>query len=126
MLILHVCQTCADTVNAGAAGVGGGKRLLEALRLAVSQHPLAGQVHLAPVNCLMACSEGCNVALSAPNKTCYVLGRWAANADSVATILQYLELYAASPDGDLPLRTWPEAARGHCVARIPPTLTVRD
>ncbi|HXH02575.1 MAG TPA: DUF1636 domain-containing protein [Candidatus Competibacteraceae bacterium] len=118
-ITLYVCQTCTDTTCPGAAGMGGGGRLRDHLLAALREHPAAEAVRLHPTNCLMACTEGCNVALSAPGRMQYVLGRFPASAESAAAILDYAALYAASPDGTVPYRQWPEAVKGHFLARIP-------
>ena len=81
-------------------------------------------VHLAPVECLSACSQGCSVALSGPGRWSYVYGRLSdANAGDVVA---GAAAYAAAPDGIVPWRARPEIFRKQSLARIPPIATLPE
>jgi len=67
----------------------------------------------------MACDSHCNVALRAPGKICYVVGRMRPDAESARTLLDYFALYARSETGQVPYRRWPPGIKGHFVARVP-------
>ena len=72
------------------------------------------------VSCLMGCSHGCNVAIQAPGKLAYTLGRFTPDAEAAAGIVDYAELHAQSDSGQVPFRQWPQAIKGHFVTRHPP------
>ena len=70
-------------------------------------------------SCLMGCAHGCNIAIQAPGKLTYVLGRFEADTDSAEGLVAYADLHAQSDNGRVPFRSWPQAVKGHFVSRIP-------
>ncbi len=72
------------------------------------------------VSCLMGCSHGCNVAIQAPGKLAYTLGRFEPTEEAAAGIVAYAELHAESASGQVPFRQWPAAIKGHFITRHPP------
>ncbi|GHA56191.1 hypothetical protein GCM10008927_22420 [Amylibacter ulvae] len=70
-------------------------------------------------SCLMGCERACNIAIQSADKLQYVLGRFDANADDAKGIIDYALLYNASETGQVPYKTWPQAIKGHFVARLP-------
>lgn len=70
--------------------------------------------------CLFACAEFCTVHLRAPGKVSYVLGRFAPDEEAARAILDYAVHYAASQDGRVAYRDWPEGVKGHFITRSPP------
>ena len=76
--------------------------------------------------CLMGCTHGCNVAIQGRDKLCYTLGRFEATAEAAEGIVGWAVLHAASPTGQVPYRTWPEAVKGHFVTRHPPLPDATD
>ena len=114
------CSTCRFSADArDNGGVRGGIRLIEALR-AVQAEPGYAGVAIEEMPCLFACQAHCAVHLRAPGKIGYVLGRFAPDAEAARAILDYAVRYAASEDGQVPYREWPEGAKGHFLVRTPP------
>ncbi|MEH7827586.1 DUF1636 domain-containing protein [Gemmobacter denitrificans] len=113
--LLHVCTTCRREGAAPPDGPRPGAQLLAALLA----EPLPEGVAILPVECLSACSNGCAVALSAPDKWTYVYGRMDPETHAAA-ILQGAAAYAATADGLVPWRERPEIFRKQSLARIPP------
>lgn len=70
--------------------------------------------------CLMACINGCTVALSATGKMQYLLGPWPADADSAGAIVEFALQHAASPSGVVANDIWPVAVTMRFLGRIPP------
>ena len=68
----------------------------------------------------MGCSHGCNVAIQAPGKLAYTLGRFDADQDAAEAIVEYAELHANSETGQVPFKQWPQGVKGHFVTRHPP------
>ena len=40
-------------------------------------------------------------------------------AEAAEAIVDFARRYAASPDGAVPYRDWPEGMKGHFIARLP-------
>ncbi len=72
------------------------------------------------VSCLMGCKRACNVAVQAPGKLAYVLGGFAPTREAAEAVVAYAAAHAESASGQVPFRAWPEAVKGHFVARLPP------
>lgn len=72
------------------------------------------------VSCLMGCSHGCNVAIQAPGKLAYTLGRFTPDAEAAEAIVAYAALHAESGTGQVPYKQWPQGVKGHFVTRHPP------
>ncbi|MCA6116775.1 DUF1636 domain-containing protein [Bradyrhizobium sp. WSM 1738] len=110
---LHVCITCRAGQSLREGEITPGARLHRAILAGVPE-----DIHVVPVECLSACSQGCSVALSAPGRWSYVYGRLSdLNAPDV---IAGAAAYAAAPDGIVPWRSRPEIFRKQSLARIPP------
>lgn len=72
------------------------------------------------VSCLMGCKQGCNVAIQAQGKLSYTIGNFEPLDDAAAGIVDYATKHAASENGQVPYREWPQAIKGHFVTRHPP------
>ncbi|AHE54712.1 DUF1636 domain-containing protein [Sphingomonas sanxanigenens] len=121
-----VCSTCrhAPDARTDAAGVTGGARLAAALRAMQAGDPRYAGIAVQDMPCLFACSTPCAVHLRAPGRIGYVLGRFAPDAASARAILDYAVHHAASAEGQVPYRDWPEGVKGHFIVRVPPAGTI--
>ncbi|MGH1559316.1 DUF1636 family protein [Caulobacter segnis] len=54
----------------------------------------------------------------------YVLGRFEPTIEAARAILDYAVAYAASAEGVVPYRQWPEGVKGHFIVRVPPAGTL--
>ncbi|MEO1562147.1 MAG: DUF1636 domain-containing protein [Pseudomonadota bacterium] len=112
---LIICNTCKrDREAPRLDGKTCGEELAEQVK------KIAGDLRVEQQSCLMGCERACNIALSAPGKLSYVLGKFDPTEDAATAIVEYARLYQASETGQVPYRTWPEGVKGHFVARIPP------
>jgi predicted metal-binding protein len=113
-----VCNTCRVSIDAREDGDGirGGALLAAALR------EIAGDcgVAIQEMPCLFNCAQHCSIHLRAPGKIGYVLGRFEPTAEAARAILDYAVAYAASDEGVVPYRQWPEGVKGHFIVRVPP------
>jgi predicted metal-binding protein len=111
-----VCTTCrfAPDQPHGPDGRTGGQTLLVQLR------KLAAGVKISEQACLWGCNRPCNVFMRDSERFCYFAGGFAPTAQSAEAILAWFALHGATVDGQVPFRTWPDAMRGHFVARVPP------
>lgn len=118
--VITVCDTCKteNTLSPDAAEKDGAKlaALVETANLANTD------VTVRRHSCLMGCSHGCNIAIQAPDKLTYVLGRFEPTEDAAKGIVEYAALHSQSALGQVPFKQWPQAIKGHFVSRIP-TLT---
>jgi predicted metal-binding protein len=72
------------------------------------------------VSCLMGCKSGCNVAVQGTGKLCYTLGDFVPDGETATAIVAWAARHAASDNGQVPYRDWPQAVKGHFVTRHPP------
>ena len=117
-----VCNTCrlAKDQPSDDGGRRGGQLLADLLRDVQKARPDYAAVAIQEMPCLFACGEHCTVHLRAPDKISYVLGRFAPTLKDATAILDYAAQYAASPEGVVPYRQWPEGVKGHFITRMPP------
>ncbi len=113
-----VCNTCRFSAEERETpdGVRGGALLAAALREAADGTGVAIQ----EMPCLFNCSQHCSIHLRAPGKIGYVLGRFEPTAEAAQAIVDYALAYAASDEGVVPYRQWPEGVKGHFIVRVPP------
>ena len=117
---ITVCDTCKrDDWNAEVDSQTDGEKLA-ALVEASAASDVTGDVRTRRVSCLMGCSHGCNIAIQAPGKLAYTLGRFDPSQDAADGIVEYAAKHAASASGQVPFREWPIAIKGHFVTRHPP------
>ncbi|MEW5685207.1 MAG: DUF1636 domain-containing protein [Pseudomonadota bacterium] len=117
-----VCSTCkfAPEDRDDPHGVAGGQRLFEAIS-AAALDPRFATLAVSQVECLWSCSQHCNIHLRAPGKCSYVAGRFSPDGREAEAILQFALAYAASADGAVPYRQWPDGVKGHFITRSPPS-----
>lgn len=113
-----VCNTCrvSEAERETADGVRGGALLAAALREIAEGSGVAVQ----EMPCLFNCAQHCSIHLRAPGKIGYVLGRFEPTVEAARAILDYAMAYAASDEGVVPYRQWPEGVKGHFIVRVPP------
>lgn len=114
-----VCTTCRWSASKAvdAAGVSGGRRLLEAVAAAAQDAP---KLRVEEQACLWACKSHCTVYLAQAGKPAYLAGTFAPTAEAAEAIVAFARHYAASPDGAVAYRDWPEGVMGRFIARLPP------
>ena len=117
-----VCSTCRHSRKDrdDAHGVRGGARLAAAVRDVAAADPLYAGIAVEEMACLFACTDFCTVHLRAPGKIGYVLGRFAPDSDAARAILDFAVHHAASSEGQVPYRDWPQGVKGHFIVRVPP------
>ena len=114
---ITICDTCKrDDWDADTHSTTHGEDLAALVENAAADSP----VKTRRVSCLMGCTHGCNVAIQAPGKLAYTLGRFEPVQDAADGIVAYAEKHAESDTGQVPFREWPQAIKGHFVTRHPP------
>ena len=114
---ITVCDTCKrDDWNAETDAQTDGERLAIAVETAAE----GTDVKTRRVSCLMGCSHSCNIAIQAPGKLAYTLGKFDASTEPAEGIVEYAKKHAAAATGQVPFREWPQAIKGHFITRHPP------
>lgn len=123
MRSLVVCTTCKFSLNSKLAPDGrtGGETLLGHVRDALQE---AGRADVAvqPQACLWNCTRPCSVVLQDSDRFSYVTGGNAPTRAQAEAVIAWFDLHGQTPTGEVPIRQWPDAMRGHFIARIPPEL----
>lgn len=116
-----VCTTCRfpDGRKVDEQGQTGGQHMLAALRRALDAQPRA-DVEVVEQACLWNCTQSCSVALADDARFSYITGRHEPTLQQAEAILQWFDLHGQSTTGEVSFRSWPDAMRGHFIARIPP------
>lgn len=115
---ITVCDTCKrDGWEAGRGDGTDGEALAALVEAAAAGTP---DVEVRRHSCLMGCAGACNVALQAPGKMAYTLGRFDPTPEAAEGLVAYAALHAGQATGVVPYRQWPEAIKGHFVTRHPP------
>ena len=112
---ITVCDTCKR--DGWVAGATDGEALAALVEAAAAGVP---EVAVRRHACLMGCAAACNVALQAPGKMAYTLGRFEPTEAAAEGVVRYAALHAGQASGVVPYRQWPEAVKGHFVTRHPP------
>ncbi len=116
---ITICDTCKhEGWDATQATATDGEALAELVEAAARLSE--AQVQTRRVSCLMGCTHACNIAIQAPGKLAYTLGRFDPVPEDAEAIVDYAGRHAASETGQVPYREWPEGVKGHFVTRHPP------
>ena len=111
---LIICDTCKREGHQPLDGKTCGEQLAD---LILAKQPnLTVEKH----SCLMGCERACNIALQEDGKLSYVLGTFDPTEEAADGIIEYALMYQDAENGRVPYKQWPQAVKGHFVARIPP------
>ena len=116
--IITICETCKreDWKEKGLKESDGFELAQLIEKSSVTEEKVITRRH----SCLMGCDHGCNVPIQDNKKLSYVLGNFKPTSEDAEAIILYANLHANSTNGQVPYREWPQAIKGHFVARIPP------
>ena len=116
--IITICETCKreDWKEKGLKESDGFELAQLIEKSSVTEEKIITRRH----SCLMGCDHGCNVTIQDNKKLSYVLGNFKPTSEDAEAIILYANLHANSTNGQVPYREWPQAIKGHFVARIPP------
>lgn len=96
-----------------------GTRLFEQLNtLAKEKFPLT-QLEIQPVGCMWACSHGCVVAVSSPEKPTYFIVDLPPD-ESAAELLEFMQLYISNDKGAIAFKKLRELFSSATFVQIPP------
>jgi predicted metal-binding protein len=115
------CITCRHSAaeREGPDGLTGGEilaRHMEALLEEKQRHDIVVDRQ----SCLWSCLKHCNVFLQDTERYSYLAGGFTPAREMAEAILAWFDLHGASATGEVPFSAWPQAMRGHFIARFPP------
>jgi predicted metal-binding protein len=121
MRALVICNSCRfpDGRKIGDDGRSGGQTLLDAM-----SEVLRGQqrtdVRVVSQTCLWNCTQSCSVVFRDSDRYSYVTGRHEPSLAQASAILEWFDVHGQTAKGEVPFRQWPQAMKGHFIARMPP------
>lgn len=115
-----MCTTCRYSAaeKCGPDGATGGETLIAHMREALAAR--SSNLELQTQACLWNCKRHCSVILRDTARLSYFTGNHVPTRAQAEAILDWFELHGATETGEVPFKTWPDAMRGHFIARIPP------
>lgn len=115
------CTTCrfSGAEPLGPDGRTGGETLAAAMEKVLRDHQRS-DVKVARQACLWSCLRHCNVLFRDHRRYSYVAGDLKPSGETAEAMLAWFDLHGESETGEVPFRSWPQAMRGHFIARIPP------
>lgn len=118
---LVFCNTCRfpDGRKSDEQGRTGGQAMIETMRKVLAAKG-RNDVAVAEQSCLWNCTQSCSVVIRDSERFSYVTGRHAPGEEQAEAILAWFDLHGQTETGEVPFREWPDAMRGHFIARIPP------
>ncbi len=121
---LVFCNTCRfpDGRKTDDEGRTGGQVMIDAMRKVIADKG-RDDVTVVEQACLWNCTQSCSVAIRDSERFSYITGRHVPSVEQAEAILAWYDLHGATESGEVPFRQWPDAMRGHFVARIPPVRT---
>ena len=121
---LVFCNTCRfpDGRKTDDEGRTGGQVMIDAMRKVIAEKG-RDDVAIVEQACLWNCTQSCSVAIRDSERFSYITGSHVPSVEQAEAILAWYDLHGATESGEVPFRQWPDAMRGHFVARIPPVRT---
>jgi predicted metal-binding protein len=118
------CTTCRHSQEnrEGPDGLTGGETLARHME-AVLEERGRNDVGVARQVCLWSCTRYCNVLMQDERRYSYLAGGFKPDRAAAEAVLTWFDLHGATETGEVPFRTWPDAMRGHFIARFPPVET---
>jgi predicted metal-binding protein len=121
MRSLVLCNTCRfpDGRKLADDGRSGGQTLIAELRSLLADIGRS-DVQVEEQSCLWNCTQSCSVAIRDTERFSYITGKHVATRAQAEAILQWFDAHGETETGEVPFKLWPDAMRGHFIARIPP------
>jgi predicted metal-binding protein len=116
---LVICSTCKFSSESKTAPDGrtGGETLIAHMRDALAERP---DVQLETQLCLWNCTRFCSVVFQDDQRYSYVTGSNAPTREQAEAIVAWFDAHGETETGEVPFKLWPQAMRGHFIARVPP------
>jgi predicted metal-binding protein len=121
MRSLVFCNTCkfSDGRKTNEQGCSAGQILIAEMRALLADKGRS-DVDVVEQTCLWNCAQSCSVAIRDSKRFSYITGRHVPTRAQAEAILAWFDAHGETETGEVPFRLWPDAMRGHFIARIPP------
>ena len=121
MRSLVICSTCKFSTESKFAPDGrtGGEHLISAMDAVLAEQGRS-DVQVQTQICLWNCSRPCSVVMRDDERFSYVTGGNAPTKAQAEAILEWFDAHSKTETGEVPFKLWPQAMRGHFIARMPP------
>ncbi len=121
MRAIVICSTCkhADGRKLDDAGRSAGSYLIDEMAALLKDRG-RDDVVVQTQACLWNCARPCSVVIRDDLRFSYVTGGNAPTREQAEAILAWFDLHGESATGEVSFRQWPDAMRGHFIARMPP------
>ncbi|MDE2445866.1 MAG: DUF1636 domain-containing protein [Alphaproteobacteria bacterium] len=121
MRSLVICSTCkySPESKTGPDGRTGGEMLIAEIQGLLADHRRYDVIVQSQI-CLWNCSRPCSVVMRDDERYSYVTGGNAPTRAQAEAILEWFDAHGATDTGEVPFKQWPQAMRGHFIARVPP------
>ncbi|MBD2562255.1 MULTISPECIES: DUF1636 family protein [Nostoc] len=117
---IFICKSChCSSEKRPSKPPFDGDILLDKLNTLCAEQFPDDEVEIQPVGCLWACSQGCVVAASSPDKPTYLFVNLTPE-ESPAALLEFMQLYIKSDKGNVVWKQLPELLQSAIFAQIPP------
>ena len=118
---LVICSTCKFSAESKHAPDGrtGGEILIAHMHEVLGEqgrHDVSVQTQI----CLWNCSRPCSVVMRDDERFSYVTGGNEPTRSQAEAILEWFDAHGKTETGEVPFKLWPQAMRGHFIARMPP------
>jgi predicted metal-binding protein len=121
---LFVCKSCHRSSEKLAENQRcDGSILLDKITTLSSEKFAAEELEIQPVGCLWACSRGCAVAVSSPEKPTYLLVDLPPDAENASALLEFAQMYIDNRKGAFMWEKLPKELESAIFASIPSVLT---
>ena len=120
---LFVCSLCRFSRKEPTQnGQSGGEHLIQQLEAELQAKNLESTIQIQPVRCMAACSDACNVTLTAAEKITFVLSGLSP-IESAPDLATFCQQYATASEGKVPYKERPDIIR-ECTAFVLPPFPV--
>ena len=118
---LVICSTCKFSAESKHAPDGrtGGEILIAHMHDVLAEQG-RGDVTVQTQICLWNCSRPCSVVMRDDERFSYVTGGNEPTKAQAEAILEWFDAHGKTETGEVPFKLWPQAMRGHFIARMPP------
>ncbi|MBC1224512.1 DUF1636 family protein [Nostoc sp. UCD121] len=121
---LFVCKSChRSSAELAENQRCDGSILLDKITALSLEKFAIEELEIQPVGCLWACSRGCVVAISSPEKPTYLLVDLPPDAENASALLEFTQMYIDNRKGAFIWEKLPKELESAIFASIPSLLT---
>ncbi|MBW4642026.1 MAG: DUF1636 family protein [Goleter apudmare HA4340-LM2] len=119
---LFICKSCHCSEEKPENQPADGTILLDKINSLHSKDLTSDNLEIKPVECLWACSQGCVVSVSSPEKPTYLFVNLTTD-ESPEALLEFTQMYIKSRKGNIAWKKFPKVLQSSIFASIPPVVT---